>query len=219
MRNQDAHFLTPLTHSEKSNLLGHPIKADAFEIDDNIKIEIIEKNFREIMEVLGLDLSNDSLKNTPARVAKMFVKEIFSGLNSDNKPKITLFENEYNYKEMLVEKDIILHTYCEHHFVPVIGKVHIAYYSSGKVIGLSKINRIVQYYAKRPQVQERLTIQIANELKNTLQTEDVAVMIEADHLCVSIRGVEDVNSKTQTTSYHGKFIDQSVKNEFLSYLK
>ena len=196
-----------------------PLREDAFIMDDNLKMELIAKNFTEIMHILGLDLNDDSLKGTPERVAKMYVKEIFSGLNPANKPKIALFENKYRYKEMLVEKEITFYSNCEHHFVPIIGKAHIAYYSDGKVIGLSKLNRIVQYFAKRPQVQERLTIQIANELKTILQTEDVAVIIDAHHLCVSSRGVQDVNSNTVTSSYGGKFIDDKVKNEFINYLK
>ncbi len=196
-----------------------PLREDAFMMDDNLKMELIAKNFTEIMHILGLDLNDDSLKGTPERVAKMYVKEIFSGLNPANKPKIALFENKYRYKEMLVEKEITFYSNCEHHFVPIIGKAHIAYYSDGKVIGLSKLNRIVQYFAKRPQVQERLTIQIANELKTILQTEDVAVIIDAHHLCVSSRGVQDVNSNTVTSSYGGKFIDDKVKNEFFNYLK
>ena len=196
-----------------------PLREDAFIMDDNLKMELIAKNFTEIMHILGLDLNDDSLKGTPERVAKMYVKEIFSGLNPANKPKIALFENKYRYKEMLVEKEITFYSNCEHHFVPIIGKAHIAYYSDGKVIGLSKLNRIVQYFAKRPQVQERLTIQIANELKTILQTEDVAVIIDAHHLCVSSRGVQDVNSNTVTSSYGGKFIDDKVKNEFFNYLK
>lgn len=196
-----------------------PLREDAFMMDDNLKMELIAKNFTEIMHILGLDLNDDSLKGTPERVAKMYVKEIFSGLNLANKPKIALFENKYRYKEMLVEKEITFYSNCEHHFVPIIGKAHIAYYSDGKVIGLSKLNRIVQYFAKRPQVQERLTIQIANELKTILQTEDVAVIIDAHHLCVSSRGVQDVNSNTVTSSYGGKFIDDKVKNEFFNYLK
>ena len=196
-----------------------PLREDAFTMDDDLKMELIAKNFTEIMHILGLDLSDDSLKGTPERVAKMYIKEIFSGLNPANKPKIALFDNKYRYKEMLVEKEITFYSNCEHHFVPIIGKAHIAYYSDGKVIGLSKLNRIVQYYAKRPQVQERLTIQIANELKTILQTEDVAVIIDAHHLCVSSRGVQDVNSNTVTSSYSGKFIDDKVKNEFFSYLK
>jgi len=196
-----------------------PLREDAFKMDDNLKMELIAKNFTEIMHILGLDLNDDSLRGTPERVAKMYVKEIFSGLNPANKPKIALFENKYRYKEMLVEKEITFYSNCEHHFVPIIGKAHVAYYSDGKVIGLSKLNRIVQYFAKRPQVQERLTIQIANELKTILQTEDVAVIIDAHHLCVSSRGVQDVNSNTVTSSYGGKFIDDKVKNEFFNYLK
>lgn len=195
-----------------------PIRNDAFEIDDELKIELIEKKFKEIMEVLGLDLTDDSLKDTPKRVAKMYVKEIFSGLNPKNKPTVTLFDNKYRSNQMLVEKDISLYSYCEHHFVPIIGKAHVAYFSDGKVVGLSKINRMVQYYSKRPQVQERLTVQIANEMKEMLGTDDVAVLIEADHLCVASRGVQDVSSSTITSSYHGKFLDSNVKDEFLKYV-
>lgn len=195
-----------------------PIRNDAFEIDDEIKIELIEKKFREIMEVLGLDLTDDSLKDTPKRVAKMYVKETFSGLNPKNKPSVTLFENKYKFNQMLVEKDISVYSYCEHHFVPIIGKAHVAYFSSGKVVGLSKINRTVQYFSKRPQVQERLTVQIANEMKEMLGTDDVAVLIEADHLCVASRGVQDVSSSTVTSSYHGKFLDKNVRDEFLYYI-
>jgi len=195
-----------------------PIRSDAFEIDDEIKIELIEKRFREIMEVLGLDLTDDSLKDTPRRVAKMYVKESFSGLNPKNKPAATLFENKYKFNQMLVEKDITVYSYCEHHFVPIIGKAHVAYFSGGKVVGLSKINRTAQYFSKRPQVQERLTVQIANEMKEMLGTDDVAVIIEADHLCVASRGVQDVSSSTITSSYHGKFLDSSVREEFLRYV-
>ena len=195
-----------------------PIRSDAFEIDDDIKIELIEKKFREIMEVLGLDLTDDSLKDTPKRVAKMYVKETFSGLNPKNKPSVTLFENKYKFNQMLVEKDISVYSYCEHHFVPIIGKAHVAYFSGGKVVGLSKINRTVQYFSKRPQVQERLTVQIANEMKEMLGTDDVAVLVEADHLCVASRGVQDVSSSTVTSSYHGKFLDSNVRDEFLRYV-
>lgn len=195
-----------------------PLREDAFAIDDDLKIELIAKHFKEIMHVLGLDLSDDSLKGTPYRVAKMYVKEIFQGLNPANKPAVTLFENKYQYNQMLVEKDISFYSNCEHHFVPIIGKAHIAYISSGKVVGLSKINRIVQYYAKRPQVQERMTIQIANELKEALQTEDVAVVIEASHLCVSSRGVQDNTSSTTTSEFSGKFLEDQTKNEFFKYL-
>lgn len=195
-----------------------PIRTDAFEIDDELKIELIEKKFKEIMEVLGLDLTDDSLKDTPKRVAKMYVKETFSGLNPKNKPNVTLFDNKYKFNEMLVEKNISVYSYCEHHFVPIIGKAHVAYFASDKVVGLSKINRTVQYFAKRPQVQERLTVQIANELKDMLKTEDVAVIIEADHLCVASRGVQDVNSSTISSSYHGKFLNSNIRNEFLRYV-
>lgn len=195
-----------------------PLRSDAFEIDDEIKIELIEKKFRDIMEILGLDLTDDSLKDTPRRVAKMYVKEIFSGLNPGNKPAMTLFDNRYKFSEMLVERDISIYSYCEHHFVPIIGKAHIGYFSNGKVVGLSKINRIVQYFSKRPQVQERLTVQIAEELKKALNTEDVAVIIDADHLCVASRGVKDVNSSTVTSSYHGKFLNNNTRNEFLKYV-
>lgn len=195
-----------------------PLREDAFEINDELKIELIEKHFKEIMGILGLDLTDDSLKGTPRRVAKMYVQEIFSGLNPANKPKVALFENKYKYNEMLVEKDITFYSNCEHHFVPIIGKAHVAYISSGKVIGLSKINRIVQYFAKRPQVQERLTNQIAYELIDILQTEDVAILIDAKHLCVSSRGVEDNSSATVTAYYGGKFKENATKMEFLKYV-
>jgi GTP cyclohydrolase I len=195
-----------------------PLRADAFKIDDDLKIELIEKNFREIMHILGLDLNDESLKDTPGRVAKMYVKEVFSGLNPENKPKTTIFNNNFKFKEMLVEKDITIYSYCEHHFVPIFGKAHIAYFPNGHVIGLSKLNLIAQYYAKRPQVQERLTIQIANELKETLGSEDVAVIIDANHMCVASRGVNDVNSSTVTSSFHGKFLNESVRSELLKYV-
>ncbi|GAB4014077.1 GTP cyclohydrolase I FolE [Spirosoma sp. KCTC 42546] len=195
-----------------------PMRDDAFALDDDLKMELIEEHFREIMNILGLDLTDDSLKGSPRRVAKMYVKEIFSGLNPANKPKSTLFDNKFQYNEMLVEKDITVQTYCEHHFVPIIGKAHVAYISSGKVIGLSKLNRIVEYFCKRPQVQERLTIQIADELKRVLETEDVAVIIDAKHLCVSTRGVRDLNSTTITSSYSGKFEQEATRQELLRYV-
>lgn len=195
-----------------------PLRIGAFELSDEEKIEIISEHFREIMNTLGLDLRDDSLKDTPGRVAKMFVKEIFSGLNPINKPSITLFENKYNYSQMLVEKNISLYSTCEHHFVPIIGKAHIGYISAGKVIGLSKINRIVNYYAQRPQVQERLTIQIAQELSAVLGTEDVAVIIDAVHLCVTSRGIRDTGSSTITAEYRGAFSAEDRKDEFLKYL-
>jgi len=195
-----------------------PLREDAFEMDDELKMELIEKHFTEIMHVLGLDLTDDSLRGTPRRVAKMYVQEIFSGLDPKNRPHIKLFENKYKYEQMLVEKDITFYSNCEHHFVPIFGKAHVAYISSGKVIGLSKINRIVQYFAKRPQVQERLTQQIGNELKQILETEHVAVVIDAAHLCVSSRGIQDVNSSTVTSFYSGKFSEEQSRNEFLEYI-
>ncbi|MGD1842564.1 MAG: GTP cyclohydrolase I FolE [Thermonemataceae bacterium] len=195
-----------------------PLREDAFETDDDLKIELIEKHFREIMNILGLDLTDDSLNGTPKRVAKMYVKEIFSGLNPKNRPNPTLFENKYQYGEILLEKDITFFSFCEHHFVPIYGKAHVAYISNGKVIGLSKLNRIVQYYAKRPQVQERMTVQIANDLKETLETEDIAVVLDAKHMCVAARGVQDVNSATITAQYHGKFKEADTKKEFLNYI-
>lgn len=196
-----------------------PMRKGAFDKTDDQKINEIEAHFRSIMDILGLDLTDDSLQGTPHRVAKMYVKEIFSGLNPANKPDVKLFANKYQYNEMLVEKDITFYSNCEHHFVPIIGKAHIAYISSGTVIGLSKLNRIVQYYAKRPQVQERLTIQIAEEIKKMVGSDDVAVYIEATHLCVSSRGVQDITSSTVTTSYSGKFENESKKGEFLQYIK
>lgn len=196
-----------------------PMRQDAFEMDDESKMELIEQHFKKIMHILGLDLNDDSLKGTPKRVAKMYVQEIFSGLNPENKPTVRLFDNKYQYKEMLVEKDITFYSNCEHHFVPIIGKAHVAYISSGKVIGLSKLNRIVDYYARRPQVQERLTRQVAEELKSALDTDNVAVVIVADHLCVASRGVKDTSSQTVTADYSGKFRDPKIREEFLRYLE
>jgi len=217
MEDQELHDLLGEEHVGTSS--ETPLRPDAFAISDEEKIERIEAHFRAIMETLGLDLTDDSLNGTPSRVAKMYVKEIFSGLHPDNRPQIRLFENKYHYNEMLVEKDISFFSNCEHHFVPIVGKAHVAYISNGKVIGLSKINRIVQYYAKRPQVQERLTEQIAEDLKKTLGTEDVAVIIDAKHMCVSMRGVEDVNSSTITAHYGGAFKNESQRNELLTYVK
>lgn len=196
-----------------------PLRADAFDLTDAEKINKIETHFREIMLTLGLDLNDDSLKGTPKRVAKMYVQEIFKGLNPANKPSVALFENKYKYNQMLVEKNITLYSNCEHHFVPIIGVAHVAYIAKDKVIGLSKLNRIVQYFAQRPQVQERLTIQIANELKALLGVEDVAVVIDARHLCVSSRGIKDVNSSTVTAEYSGKFLDSNTRAEFLKYIE
>jgi len=199
--------------------LKTPLRADAFKLSDTVKKERIAILFEEIMDVMGLDLTDDSLKGTPKRVAKMYVDEIFSGLNPKNKPKVALFDNKYQYKQMLVEKNITFYSNCEHHFVPIIGTAHVAYISSGTVIGLSKLNRIVQYYAKRPQVQERLTNQIAEELKAILNTPDVAVIIDAKHLCVSSRGIQDDTSATVTTYYGGQFNTAQKISELQNYLK
>lgn len=195
-----------------------PIRDDAFELSDEEKIERISTYFKGIMETLGLDLTDDGLSGTPLRVAKMYVNEVFSGLDPKNKPAATLFDNKFKYNQMVVEKEITFYSHCEHHFVPFHGKAHVAYISSGKVIGLSKINRIVQYFAKRPQVQERLTVQIGQQMKEYLNTNDVAVVMDANHLCVSSRGVADVNSKTGTAFFSGKFNDEITKNEFLNYI-
>ena len=199
--------------------LETPMKKDAFKLTDEEKKSKISNLFEEIMDVMGLDLKDDSLKGTPDRVAKMYIDEIFSGLNPANKPKVALFDNKYQYNQMLVEKEITFYSNCEHHFVPIIGRAHIAYISSGKVIGLSKLNRIVQYYAKRPQVQERLTNQIAEELKFILGTDDVAVIIDAKHLCVSSRGIKDDTSATVTAFYGGSFNNSAKNAELQNYLK
>jgi GTP cyclohydrolase I len=195
-----------------------PMREDAFVLSDAEKIEKIASHFREIMLTLGLDLTDDSLRGTPNRVAKMYIEEIFSGLNPANEPQVALFENKFGYNEMLIEKNISFYSNCEHHFVPIMGKTHIAYISSGQVIGLSKLNRIVQYFAKRPQVQERLTMQIAKYLQKVLKTEHVAVFIDAKHLCVSSRGVKDDATSTITSFYGGKFQEENTKHEFLDSL-
>lgn len=195
-----------------------PMRDDAFDLTDEEKISLIEDRFREIMEVMGLDLTDDSLRGTPHRVAKMYIREIFQGLNPANKPRVSVFENKFKYGEMLVEKNINLNSTCEHHFLPIVGKAHVAYISNGEVIGLSKINRIVDYFARRPQVQERLTVQIANELRKVLNTEDVAVVIDAKHMCVSCRGIQDESSSTLTAEYSGKFKEKATREEFLKYL-
>ncbi len=196
-----------------------PLREDAFDLSDDEKIKKIEAHFREIMLTLGLDLTDDSLNGTPKRVAKMFVKEIFSGLDPKNEPAATLFENKFGYNEMLVEKNIGFYSNCEHHFVPIFGKAHVAYISSGKVIGLSKLNRIVQYFSKRPQVQERLTIQIGKHLQKVLNTEDVAVIMDAKHLCVSSRGIKDDNTSTVTSFFAGKFENIDVRKELISTIE
>jgi len=196
-----------------------PVRADAFTLPDEEKMDRIEEHFRSIMETMGLDLQDDSLSGTPRRVAKMFVKEIFSGLHPANKPKISLFKNKFGYRQMLVERDIQVTSFCEHHFLPIYGKAHLAYFPGDRVIGLSKLNRIVEYYARRPQVQERLTIQIAEELKKVLNTEHVAVYIDARHMCVQARGVEHQHSSTVTSEYSGKFLNEHIRTEFLQAIK
>jgi GTP cyclohydrolase I len=201
-----------------STSVDTPLRKDAFDRSDAEKIEQIAQHFGHIMDILGLDRSDDSLSGTPKRVAKMYVQEIFSGLNPANFPDVKLFENKYQYNQMLVEKNILFYSNCEHHFVPIIGKAHVAYISGGKVIGLSKINRLVQHFAKRPQVQERLTMQITKALQEVLETQDVAVVIDATHLCVSSRGVKDVNSSTVTANFCGQFENEATKNEFLKYI-
>lgn len=196
-----------------------PMRDDAFKLSDSEKIEIIQDDVRHIMETLGLDLSDDSLNGTPKRVAKMFVNEIFGGLNPKNKPKASTFDNKYKYGEMLVEKNITLYSTCEHHLLPIVGRAHVAYISNGTVVGLSKMNRIVDHYAKRPQVQERLTIQIVKELQEVLGTEDVACVIDAKHLCVNSRGIRDIESSTVTSEFGGKFKEKVTRREFLDYIQ
>ena len=196
-----------------------PLRADAFEISDEEKRNRIEASVRDILNTLGMDLQDDSLKGTPRRVAKAFVNEIFSGLNPANKPKLSTFDNNYKYGEMLVEKNITVYSTCEHHLLPIVGRAHVAYISSGNVIGLSKMNRIVDYFAKRPQVQERLTMQVVQALQEALGTEDVACVIDAKHLCVNSRGVRDIESSTVTSEFGGKFKDKDVRREFLDYIK
>ena len=216
-----------LNHSEAEEIgdnhlstsVQTPLRKDAFELSDNEKIEAIEKHFAEIMHALGLDLTDESLSGTPRRVAKMYVKEIFQGLNPVNRPDTRKFGNKYEYGDMVVVKNINVTSFCEHHFLPFIGKAHVAYFSSGKVIGLSKINRVVDYYARRPQVQERLTLQIAEELQESLETEDVAVFIESKHFCVSTRGIQDRESSTVTTEYRGRFKEKEVQQRFIDYMK
>ena len=195
--------------------LDTPLRSDAFDLSNEDKIVQIAEKFEDIMLLLGLDLKDDSLSGTPLRVAKMYVNDAFSGLNPLNKPKMKLFENKYEYKEMLIEKNIKVHSHCEHHFVPIIGKCHVAYFPGDKVVGLSKLNRIVRHFAKRPQVQERLTRQIAEALMEGLQTEHVAIYLEADHMCVKTRGVEDDHSSTVTMAFHGNFNNVDAKHSFL----
>ncbi|CAM3958683.1 GTP cyclohydrolase I FolE [Flavobacterium antarcticum] len=197
----------------------NPVRKDAFELTDDEKIASIKVDVEKILQTLGMDLTDDSIQGTPNRVAKMFVQELFGGLNPAKKPSASTFENNYKYGEMLVEKNITLYSTCEHHLLPIIGRAHIAYISSGRVIGLSKMNRIVDYYAKRPQVQERLTMQIVQELQIALNTDDVACVIDAKHLCVNSRGIRDIESSTVTSEFGGKFKEESTRREFLNYIQ
>ncbi|MBF4983144.1 GTP cyclohydrolase I FolE [Nonlabens mediterrranea] len=206
-------------HDHLSSNEQTPLRPDAFEKSDAEKIELIKKDVHNILETLGMDMTDDSLKGTPNRVAKMFVKEIFGGLRPDVKPNASTFENKYKYGEMLVEKNIVLYSTCEHHLLPIVGRAHVAYISNGSVVGLSKMNRIVDYYAKRPQVQERLNIQIVRELQQVMNTEDVACVIDAKHLCVNSRGIRDIESSTVTGEFGGAFKDPIVRREFLDYIK
>ncbi|MAQ75281.1 MAG: GTP cyclohydrolase I FolE [Aquimarina sp.] len=196
-----------------------PLREDAFKLSDKEKIELIQDDIKHIMETLGLDLTDDSLKGTPKRVAKMFVNEIFSGLHPERKPDASTFQNHYKYGEMLVEKNITVYSTCEHHLLPIVGRAHVAYISNGTVVGLSKMNRIVDYYAKRPQVQERMTMQIVEHLQVVLNTKDVACVIDAKHLCVNSRGIRDIESSTVTSEFGGRFKEESVRREFLDYIK
>ncbi len=218
MREEQEYNIEEIGDNHIAKSYETPMLKTAFDKSDEEKIELIEKNFAHIMNILGLDLSDDSLKGTPKRVAKMFVKELFAGLKPCKKTHST-FENKYNYDEMLVEKNIAIYSTCEHHFLPIIGRAHVAYISKGRVIGLSKINRIVDYYAKRPQVQERLTIQIVRKLQQVLDTQDVACVIDAKHLCVNSRGIKDVESSTLTTEFGGKFNEKNTRKELLDYIK
>ncbi len=197
----------------------NPVRSDAFVLTDDQKIEAIKKDVYNILQTLGMDLTDDSMQGTPNRVAKMFVKELFGGLNPSRKPNPSVFENPYKYGEMLVEKNITVYSTCEHHLLPIIGRAHVAYISNGTVIGLSKMNRIVEYYAKRPQVQERLTMQIVQELQKALNTQDVACIIDAKHLCVNSRGIKDIESSTVTSEFGGRFKEESVRRELLDYVK
>ena len=217
IQNEDMHDEIGENHIGTS--AQNPVRKDAFDTTDEEKIEKIKKDVESILQTLAMDLTDDSIKGTPNRVAKMFVKEIFGGLNPAKKPKASTFDNNYKYGEMLVEKNITLYSTCEHHLLPIIGRAHVAYISSGRVIGLSKMNRIVEHYAKRPQVQERLTMQIVQELQQALGTDDVACVIDAKHLCVNSRGIKDIESSTVTSEFGGKFKEESTRREFLDYIK
>ena len=218
MKNND-NFQDEIGNNHIATSAENPVREDAFEMCDDDKINSIKKDVENILKTLGMDLNDDSLKGTPNRVAKMFVKEIFGGLNPNKKPKASTFANNYKYGEMLVEKNITLYSTCEHHLLPIIGRAHVAYISNGTVVGLSKMNRIVDYFAKRPQVQERLTMQIVQELQKVLETDDVACVIDAKHLCVNSRGIRDIESSTVTSEFGGKFKEEKTRREFLDYIR
>ncbi|MBC7605730.1 MAG: GTP cyclohydrolase I FolE [Burkholderiales bacterium] len=212
-------FQEEIGENHVASSANNPIRKDAFDLSDEQKIESIKNDVESILQTLGMDLTDDSLKGTPNRVAKMFVTELFGGLNPNKKPKSSTFENNYKYGEMLVEKNITVYSTCEHHLLPIVGRAHVAYISNGRVIGLSKMNRVVDYFAKRPQVQERLTMQIVQELQRALGTENVACVIDAKHLCVNSRGIRDIESSTVTSEFGGKFKEELTRREFLEYLK
>ncbi|MGL2967466.1 GTP cyclohydrolase I FolE [Flavobacterium sp. XGLA_31] len=218
MINND-NFQDEIGNSHIATSAQNPVRKDAFDLSDEEKINAIKADVESILKTLGMDLTDDSLKGTPNRVAKMFVKEIFGGLNPNKKPSSSTFQNHYKYGEMLVEKNITLYSTCEHHLLPIVGRAHVAYISNGTVVGLSKMNRIVDYFAKRPQVQERLTMQIVQELQKVLGTEDVACVIDAKHLCVNSRGIRDIESSTVTSEFGGKFKDELTRREFLDYIR
>ena len=217
--NEELNTLDDIGDNHHSTSAQTPLRDDAFNLSDAEKIELIREDVNHIMQTLGLDLTDDSLKGTPNRVAKMFVNEIFGGLSPARKPKASTFQNNYKYGEMLVEKNITVYSTCEHHLLPIVGRAHVAYISNGTVVGLSKMNRIVDYYAKRPQVQERLTMQIVQEMQEALGTQDVACVIDAKHLCVNSRGIRDIESSTVTSEFGGKFKEEAVRREFLDYIK
>ncbi|WP_162127800.1 GTP cyclohydrolase I FolE [Flavobacterium phycosphaerae] len=217
INNED--FQDELGNNHIATSAQNPVRKDAFDSSDEEKINSIKKDVENILRTLGMDLTDDSIKGTPNRVAKMFVKEIFGGLNPNKKPSSSTFQNNYKYGEMLVEKNITLYSTCEHHLLPIVGRAHVAYISNGTVVGLSKMNRIVDYFAKRPQVQERLTMQIVQELQKVLGTDDVACVIDAKHLCVNSRGIRDIESSTVTSEFGGKFKDEQTRREFLDYIR
>ena len=216
--NDELNDVDALGENHSATSKENPVRADAFKLTNDQKIEKIEYHVREILDALGMDLEDDSIKGTPQRVAKAYVNEIFGGLDPKRKPKASTFANNYEYGQMLVEKNIVVYSTCEHHLLPIIGRAHVAYISNGNVIGLSKMNRIVDYFAKRPQVQERMTMQVVEELQKALGTDDVACVVDAKHLCVNSRGIRDIDSSTVTSEFGGEFKNEAIKKEFLEYI-